>query len=414
MASSEEWNMPYEAELSFFTKLMENNNLKVFRFRADNPPEVDLGLRRLVGLAETGIGRGMLTKLDQNVIFTAQDSFCCCYSVLRLPQSEDVLLIGPYLRQEMTEPMILNLLDHHHLPVALLSTLRQYYATIPYIDHDSMMLTALTTLGEVLWGGKDAFTVQYMESADILTLTPAAQEAGEKLTEAADIKLLEARYDAERRLMYAVSHGQIHQAQLLISRAHESILEHRVPDTMRSLRNYGIVLNTLLRKAAEHGSVHPVHIDRLSSAMARKLETVHSHADIFQLFNTMVHKYCLLVKNHSMQHYSQLVQHVIMRIETDLVADLSLKAHAEYLSVNASYLSNLFKKETGITLTEYVNRARIDHAIFLLNTTDMQIQTIAQNCGVPDVNYFTKLFKRTIGKTPKEYRQDTRRMVAEK
>jgi YesN/AraC family two-component response regulator len=100
---------------------------------------------------------------------------------------------------------------------------------------------------------------------------------------------------------------------------------------------------------------------------------------------------------------------VILRIETDLVADLSLKAHAEYLSVNASYLSNLFKKETGITLTEYVNRARIDHAIFLLNTTDMQIQTIAQNCGVPDVNYFTKLFKRTIGKTPKEYREGARR-----
>ena len=406
--------MPYEAELSFFTKLMENYNLKVFRFRPGQPPEVDLGLRRLVGLADTGIGRGMLSKLEENVIFTAQDSFGCCYSALRLPADGDVLMIGPYLRQEMTESVILSMLEHHHLPVALLPTLRQYYATITYNERDSIMLTALTTLGETVWGSKDAFTMQYMESADTLTLTPAAQAAGEKLTEAADIKILEARYDAERRLMYAVSHGQMHQAQLLISRAHESILEHRVPDTMRSLRNYGIVLNTLLRKAAEQGSVHPVHIDRLSSSMARKLEATHTHSDIFQLFNAMVHKYCLLVKNHSMQHYSQLVQHVILRIETDLVADLSLKAHAEHLSVNASYLSNLFKKETGITLTEYVNRARIDHAIFLLNTTDMQIQTIAQNCGVPDVNYFTKLFKRTIGKTPKEYRQDTRRMVAER
>ena len=70
--------------------------------------------------------------------------------------------------------------------------------------------------------------------------------------------------------------------------------------------------------------------------------------------------------------------------------------------MNASYLSTLFKKETGITLTEFVNRSRIDQAIFLLNTTDMQIQSVAQNCGIPDVNYFTKLFKRMIGKTPKE------------
>jgi len=121
-----------------------------------------------------------------------------------------------------------------------------------------------------------------------------------------------------------------------------------------------------------------------------------------------VHKYCLLVKNHSMQHFSKLVQHVILRIESDLTADLSLRAHAQQFSVNASYLSALFKKETGSTLTDYVNRMRIDHAIFLLNVTDMQVQTIAQYCGIPDVNYFTKLFKRTVGKTPKEYRQETR------
>ena len=109
-----------------------------------------------------------------------------------------------------------------------------------------------------------------------------------------------------------------------------------------------------------------------------------------------------------MKHYSKLVQHVILRIETDLTADLSLKTHAQYFNVNASYLSALFKKETGSTLTDYVNRLRIDHAIFLLNASDMQVQTIAQYCGIPDVNYFTKLFKRTVGKTPKEYRQETR------
>ena len=57
-----------------------------------------------------------------------------------------------------------------------------------------------------------------------------------------------------------------------------------------------------------------------------------------------------------------------------------------------------------MTLTDYVNKKRIDNAVFLLNSTKMQIQTVAQYCGIPDVNYFTKLFKRYIGKTPKEYR----------
>ena len=63
-----------------------------------------------------------------------------------------------------------------------------------------------------------------------------------------------------------------------------------------------------------------------------------------------------------------------------------------------------FKKETGKTLTEYVNGKRIEQAVFLLNSTRLQVQTIAQHCGISDVNYFTRLFKATLGKTPKEYR----------
>ena len=86
-------------------------------------------------------------------------------------------------------------------------------------------------------------------------------------------------------------------------------------------------------------------------------------------------------------------------------ADLSLKTQAQLLNVNSSYLSTLFKKETGTTLTEYVNRKRIEHALLLLNSTDMQIQMIAQYCGIHDVNYFTKTFKKVVGHTPKEYRE---------
>ena len=138
--------------------------------------------------------------------------------------------------------------------------------------------------------------------------------------------------------------------------------------------------------------------------IARQLEKLHTVDEVLGMYNKMVHKYCLLVKNHNMTQYSQPVQSVILRVDTELSGDLSLSAHAESIGVNASYLSSLFKKETGQTLTEYVTRRRIDFAIFLLNTTDMQIQTIAQHCGIPDVNYFTRSFRKVAGLTPTEYR----------
>ena len=91
-----------------------------------------------------------------------------------------------------------------------------------------------------------------------------------------------------------------------------------------------------------------------------------------------------------------------------LAGDLSLQANARRIGVNASYLSALFKKETGVTLTDFVNRKRIDFAIYLLNASDLQIQTVAQHCGIPDVNYFTRTFKKIIGITPSQYRRRTR------
>jgi len=398
--------MPYQRELSFFRRLMANYNLQTVQFPISQIPEVDLGLRRLLGLVPPSAS--VFSHFKENTIYHATDAFDCSYTCLLLPGGKEVLLLGPYLLHEKKDTDVMTLMEKHQLPTSLFKTLRDYYNTLPMAGSDRLTLVAISTLGEVLWGDMQAFTMEAVnnwEKPDLLYLVPRPDDSER---EELDIRLIEQRYEGERELLNAVAHGMHHQAQMIISSWRSDMMEQRAADPVRNLRNYAIVLNTLLRKAVEQGNVHPLHIDRLSSTMAKKIENFQTMADGAELLQSMVHKYCLLVKNHSMQNYSKLVQHVILRIESDLTADLSLRAHAQQFSVNASYLSALFKKETGSTLTDYVNRMRIDHAIFLLNVTDMQVQTIAQYCGIPDVNYFTKLFKRTVGKTPKEYRQETR------
>ena len=92
---------------------------------------------------------------------------------------------------------------------------------------------------------------------------------------------------------------------------------------------------------------------------------------------------------------------VVAYLETDLSADLTLNTLAQHLGVNASYLSTLFTKEMGTSLTDYVNHYRIDHAKTLLANTDVPIKDIALRCGIGDVHYFTRLFKRISGMTQK-------------
>lgn len=96
-------------------------------------------------------------------------------------------------------------------------------------------------------------------------------------------------------------------------------------------------------------------------------------------------------------------------IAYDLTADLSLKNIAAQLNVSPTYLSALFRKECDITLTDYVNNKRMEHAIHLLNTTDKLINVISYECGIQDTNYFIKLFKRYTGLTPTKYREQQRK-----
>ena len=160
-------------------------------------------------------------------------------------------------------------------------------------------------------------------------------------------KRLEERYDVERQLMQAVSTGQIPKAELLFATLSKYQFEARSTNALRNTKNYLIILNTLLRVAVRNGDVPPFHIDKLSSAYAHKIEATTSTNAGMALMKEMVRKYCLLVKNHSMKGYSLLIRKVLTQIDYDLTADLGLKNLAAQLNVNPSYLSTLFKKETG-------------------------------------------------------------------
>lgn len=220
-----------------------------------------------------------------------------------------------------------------------------------------------------------------------------------------NMRALEDRYERENQLLQAISRGQAHRAETLFAGFDPMALQERSASPLRNIKNYAVICNTLFRKSAEIGGVHPLYIDQYSSRFAIQIEQSASVEGVSRLLFRMIHSYCLLVNNHSMKHYSLPVRKVLIRIDSDLTADLGLKAQAEYLEINPSYLSTLFKKETGVSLTEYVNRRRIEHGILLLNTTNLQIQAIAAHCGIPDVNYFTKLFKKATGLTPMAYRK---------
>jgi AraC-like DNA-binding protein len=75
-----------------------------------------------------------------------------------------------------------------------------------------------------------------------------------------------------------------------------------------------------------------------------------------------------------------------------------------HAGINASYLSRLFHQARGETLIAYVTAVKMDHAYRLLRDPDMRMQRISQSLGFQNPAYFSFFFKKNAGLTPSEYR----------
>lgn len=95
------------------------------------------------------------------------------------------------------------------------------------------------------------------------------------------------------------------------------------------------------------------------------------------------------------------------RLITEHLSDPSLNVSwlSRQIGCSADYLSNLFHRETGSTITDHINTKRIAFAGSLLETSRLNIAEISQACGYQNPGYFTRQFRRRAGKTPREFRR---------
>ncbi|WP_046214009.1 helix-turn-helix domain-containing protein [Paenibacillus wulumuqiensis] len=99
------------------------------------------------------------------------------------------------------------------------------------------------------------------------------------------------------------------------------------------------------------------------------------------------------------------VQKALLYIEENLGGDISLAAAARHVHLHASHLSEIFKKETGLTYSDWVGKRRMEYAAELLTISSAKVAEIAGQIGYEDVKYFSRLFKKYSGCTPTEYRE---------
>ncbi|QJC53855.1 response regulator [Paenibacillus albicereus] len=110
-----------------------------------------------------------------------------------------------------------------------------------------------------------------------------------------------------------------------------------------------------------------------------------------------------------LRHQSRAVETVKAYLQERYAEELDLQRLAELVHLTPSYLSKLFRSETGETITDYAISVRIEVAKRLLKDhPELKTYEVGERSGYADPAYFTKAFKRVTGKTPKEYRDGVR------
>lgn len=399
--------------INFIQSFLENVNVSVnfMVLPEDDLTQIDHGLRGMLPGPgyDTLFANQWFSHMEPCTIYHSRDIFHCCYSTLYLPENKRFMICGPVLLEEIDHETFLEIARNMNIPEESYPILKDYYLQLSYFPSIFLYQNLFITLGDYLWG-KRKYKIEFKDFNAMDTWYELHKSSQETIDRTGiNLPIIELRYALEGQLLDAVARGNEQEAQELTSRLSSSFTPHEILNSMREYKNYTLAFNTLMRKTVEIAGVHPLHLDLYSRQNAKQIEEIAQKEQCYAMLIQMIHGYCLLINSYRQTNYSHLIQRIITYVNTDLTSDLSLKSMSERLSVNASYLSALFKKEVGIPLTDYVNRQRIEQAKKLLVITDLPSKTIAQECGISDVYYFNRLFKKITGYTPKIYREKATR-----
>lgn len=307
------------------------------------------------------------------------------------------LMLGPFMEYAVEEKELISIMDSNHVPAQYKKELREFYNAVPIILQAERLIELCRQLFQLFYP-EQTVHMEYLRH-DFYDWEFRQENPDTELS----AKIIEERYLIEEKVMSAIANGDVDAAMKCLSDGQKFRLSKRCSDSLRDIRNSLITTNTLWRKAAQTGGVHPVHIDRLSEKLAKNCEKVMTPEEAYGLRTEMLRQYCFLVRNYSLREYSPAIRGVVNHINIHLSEKLSLKQLAEQYFINPSYLSTCFKKEMGITISAYIIQQRIQLAVSLFNMGYTQIQEVAAKCGIDDTSYFRKLFKKAIGMTPSDY-----------
>jgi two-component system response regulator YesN len=187
----------------------------------------------------------------------------------------------------------------------------------------------------------------------------------------------------------------------------ETVIDEILADVTKKTNNYENIqfivceMINIAHKVAHKSGIEPDQLIGLTISR-EQLQAFEDIRAIKDGLNSLFHKLTAHLREKKYGKYSRYVEQAMEYMHERYKQDISLNDVADFVGIHSSYLSHLFKKETDIGFTEYLNKLRVQAAKDLLDE-GYKVKEMFQRAGFNNYNYFFKVFKDIVGITPSAY-----------
>lgn len=219
-----------------------------------------------------------------------------------------------------------------------------------------------------------------------------------------DIPLSPVLLQLENDLRQAVQHQEKGRARELLNQLLRYVYSPH-PDQFELIRSRAVQLATMLAKiaAAVESTSGEERIYRREHIPALKAAQTLEQVD--ETLARMLHLYVDYAFDFNEIKHSDTVYRAMEYIRSNFGRKITLEEIASYVHLSGSHLSGTFHKETGQTISAYINHVRIEKSKQLLAATQTPIAEVAALCGFEDQSYFSRVFRQSTGVSPKRFRE---------
>ena len=313
------------------------------------------------------------------------------------------VMVGPFLMDEPDSSLILDISRKYpDIPMEGLMDLYDDLKELPIIT--PALVTQISRLLTFLFDSLITDShLQFLANRQKLEQQSRINEAIQMYKSSGDPGEKSYPYELERQMISKVKTGNSKDAKKILNDLLGYVLLSKDND-LETIKYRSIELCSLLSRAAIEGGAQTDHILRVNNNYLKQLEKTDTIDTLCFKLQECVDAFTESMFSEKPSENSEVIKKAMGYISAHFAEKITLDDVAKDVHLNPAYLSTIFKQSTGSSFKEYLTLVRIEESKRLLANTDYAILDVAVATGFDDQSYFSKVFKRCTGLTPKQYR----------